>query len=149
MSSIVNIVPSEIHLIHVDVLESYVKDAAVRGDKSEFGLNIGHTVMHNLKDERVKIGLRVNIKLKNTPEDSEATFIIDFHFQIENLNKFYSTEESGQIVFSGLFIATLLGLSFSTARGIVLERLSNTNFSGIILPVIDPKELLEKKSETN
>ena len=47
-------------------------------------------------------------------------------------------------VFNGLFISTLTGISFSTARGIIFERLSKTNMRNVILPVVSPSKLLFK-----
>ena len=42
--------------------------------------------------------------------------------------------------------ATIAGISYSTARGIVLERTNGTYFNGVILPVLNPRELLEEDS---
>jgi hypothetical protein len=44
--------------------------------------------------------------------------------------------------------ATIAGISYSTSRGIVLERTLGTDFGGIILPVIDPAELIRKDTFT-
>lgn len=41
--------------------------------------------------------------------------------------------------------ATLLGIAFSTARGIIFERTRGTFFDGVILPVVDPFKVLEEK----
>ena len=41
---------------------------------------------------------------------------------------------------------TLLGLSFSTARGIIFEKLATNNLKDIILPVIDPNILLQSEN---
>lgn len=42
--------------------------------------------------------------------------------------------------------ASLVGLAYSTARGIILERTSGTILNGIIIPVIDPMKLLKGQS---
>ncbi len=49
--------------------------------------------------------------------------------------------------FSGNLIATLLGISFSTAREMHYERLANTNFQGVKLPVISLIKMLGTKTK--
>src|SRR5690606_31487377 len=105
-------------------------------------INIAQTKMHNLKHERVKIGLFVDIIQDETSFEAKAHFVLDCHFKIEELNNYYELKEGNFPIFTGLFIATLLGISFSTARGIIFERLSNTNMQGIILPVVSPQKML-------
>lgn len=141
MTKSVKIIPEEITLFHIDILESSIKDISEK-KPSEFNINVAHTIMHNLKDQRVKIGLLIDLSTKNNPNGGKANFRIDFHFHVYNLNNFYELKQDNQPVFSWLLIATLLGLSFSTARGIIFERLSNTNLKHIILPVVDPKNML-------
>jgi len=38
--------------------------------------------------------------------------------------------------------ASLINISYSTSRGIILEKTQNTFFHGIILPVVDSTKLL-------
>jgi hypothetical protein len=146
MTNSVKIIPEEITLFHIDILESSIKDVSDK-KQGEFNINVAHSTMHNLNDQRVKIGLFIDLSTKNNPNSGKANFRIDFHFHINNLNNFYEVKQDKQPVFSWLLIATLLGLSFSTARGIIFERLSNTNLKHIILPVVDPKNMmpLQKK----
>lgn len=42
---------------------------------------------------------------------------------------------------------TLMGIVYSTARGIILERTQGTFFNGVILPVINPNKLIKPKSK--
>lgn len=144
----VKIIPEELHLFHVDIIESEIIDSGEQ-KTGEFNLGLAHTIMHNLKDQRIKIGLHIKLNPKNVGAKEKAHFIIDFHFQIMNLTNFYKLNEENRPVFSGLLIASLLGLSFSTARGIIFERLSNTSLQGIILPVIDPKSMLQHSVKSN
>lgn len=69
-----------------------------------------------------------------------AEFLIDFIFIIENLSEFI-LEKNGAPQIQMILGATLLGISFSTARGIVLERTKGTPFAGFILPVINPSQV--------
>lgn len=139
-----NIIPEEIHLIQIEVIESSIIDSKEQ-IKEEFNLNVGHKVMHNLKEQKFKISLNIELTPKNKNLNCQAKFVFDFQFRVENLKNFYELKEEDRPVFSGLLIATLLGLSFSTSRGIIYEKLSNTNMKGILLPIIDSNNLLSKK----
>jgi hypothetical protein len=78
-------------------------------------------------------------------DDSEtgltASFIIDFIYIIENLTDFIVDHE-GENHIAAVLGATLLGISFSTTRGIVMERTKGTPFAGFILPIINPSKVL-------
>lgn len=141
MNKEVKIDPERIHLFHINIVESYIKDVSQKGDNN-FNINIAQTTMHNLKDERFKIGLFIDLIHDEVTSDAKARFVFDFHFKIDELNNYYELKEDNSPIFTGVFIATLLGISFSTARGIIFERLSNTNMQGMILPVISPQKML-------
>ena len=151
MEKKVIIKPEEINLFHIHVNESVI-NAVAHEKKPNYAVNVGHVLMHNLKLERLKINLVIELKaeLKEKQRDakiSNAHFNIEFHFQITNLKDFYTLNENETPVFHGLLITTLLGLSFSTARGIIYERLSKTNMAGIILPVVSPQKMLADKKK--
>ena len=146
MSKEAPIVAEEIELFHIDILRSEIKEGSKAPDPT-YDIEVAHKTSHNLKDERIKIKLLIH--LFNHPEETrknEASFEIDFHYRVQNLKNFYSLEEeSNTPIFSANLIATILGISFSTARGLLFERLANTNFQGVILPVVSPKKMLETK----
>lgn len=141
----VKIIPENINLFYIKVNESNINDS----DKQQglnFNVNVAHDIRNNLKDERIKIELVLDIKSSDVKNQFNANFNIDFHFKIKDLKDFYSlpSDDNGPI-FSGVFISTLIGISFSTARGMIYERLSKTNMKNVILPVISPSKLLFKE----
>lgn len=140
------IIPENINLFHLNIVESRITDT-IQKKESVYQVNVAHTTMHNLADERLKIGLLIDIKNDSTVNKgvSNAHFNIDFHYKISDLKSFYTLDENSAPVFSGLLIATLLGISFSTARGLIYERLSETNLKGIILPIVSPSKILASK----
>ena len=97
----------------------------------------------------MKIGLFIDLIHDEVSSDAKARFVFDFHFKIEELHQYYELKNNDMPIFTGILIATLLGISFSTARGIIFERLSNTNIQGMILPVVSPQKMLslQKKEE--
>lgn len=77
-------------------------------------------------------------------ENAKAVFTIDFHFKVDNMQD--CIEQTDEVVkIDPTMPAHLVGIAYSTARGIVSERLGNTPFQGIILPIINPYEVLKKQ----
>lgn len=137
------IIPENIQLFHIDVVNTYINDDII-DDNINLEFSVAHNTKHNLKDERVKIELFVNL-LSN--EDIGVKFHIDFHFVIKDLIDHYNLNEDKAPVFSGQFIATLIGIGFSTARGIIYQLLQDTKFKGMILPVVSPYKMLVSRIE--
>lgn len=144
-----NIIPEEIHLFHIETIESKILNPSIEKEVT-FNLNIGHHVMHNLELERIKMDIAVDI-MEDSPKEkkAEASFKFEFHFQIDHLSNFYELNEQKKPIFHALLIATLLGISFSTARGIIFEKLNHTQMKHIILPVVSPQKMMEQKKADN
>jgi hypothetical protein len=130
----------EIHLLKIEVVSNKIDTAAFRR-VSKPTLGIGHKVMHNLKDERIKIALAISFL--QSEEKPLMEIQIDFHYYVKNLHSFYKLEEEHKPIFDGWMIATLLGIAVSTARGIIYEKLNANNIPNVIIPVISPKTLLQ------
>ena len=147
MKKNISIIPEEIELFHIEILNSKIREGN-KPPKSSYDIEVAHKTGHNLSDERIRIKLL--IILSDHPRKEEGNkldFEIDFHYKVQNLHNFYDILEDDTPMFSRNLIATLLGISFSTARGMLYERLANTNFRGVILPVISPIKMLETKSK--
>lgn len=133
------IIPEHIHLLAMEVVQQKVDAQAFKKQK-QHQLNVAHKVMHNLKDERVKMELAFSF------EDANKTqllfFQIDFHFQVEQLSNFYQLKKENHPVFFAPLIATLLGISLSTARGIIFEKLQIAGIGNVIIPVVSPQKML-------
>lgn len=137
------IIPEKIQLFNIDVVNTYINDDTI-DDNLNLEFSVAHNTKHNLKDERVKIELFVNL-LSN--ENIGVKFHIDFHFIIKDLKDQYNLNEDDMPVFTGNFIATLIGISFSTARGLIYQQLQDTNFKGMILPVVSPYKMLLSRTK--
>ena len=138
----VKIIPENINLFYVKVNECIINDS-LKAEKLNFNINVAHNIQNNLKEEKIRIELILDIKNSTKDNIFSANFNIDFQFKIQNLIDYYENDDKGP-VFNGLFISTLMGISFSTARGIIFERLSKTNIRNVILPVVSPSKLLIK-----
>ncbi|WP_426790658.1 hypothetical protein [Sphingobacterium sp. WOUb80] len=104
----------------------------------EFQMNIAQSIKHNLERKSFKISLLVSF---SCTEQVFAEYLYEFYFKVENILDFLS-EKDGRTAFTGQLLGTLIGLSYSTLRGILYSRLAETNLNGIILPVVNPNALL-------
>jgi len=133
------ILVKDIHLLHVEVVQQKLDLIAFKKNK-QHQLNVGHKLMHDLKNERIKFEFMFSFD--NSNKESLLLFQIDFHFQINRLFEYYETGGDKKPLFSDHLIAALIGICFSTARGIILEKLNNAGIPQVILPVVSPQDLL-------
>lgn len=138
------IVVKDIHLLHVEVTEQKL-DVKAFNEEKQHQLNVGHKLAHNLEDERIKLDFVFSFN--NQAEESLLFFKIDFHFHISQLTNFYELKDENHPVFNGHFVATLIGICFSTSRGIILEKLNNAGIKNILLPIVSPQEMLSQKKK--
>ncbi len=140
------IIVQDIHLLRVEVVQQKLDVTAFKKHR-QYQLTVGHKLAHNLTDERLK--MEIVFSFENNKNENLLFFQIDFHFHVAHLSNFYELNTENNPVFSGHFIATLLGISFSTARGIILEKLNNAGIPNIILPVVSPQEMIMKSSKSD
>lgn len=141
----IKIIPENINLFQIKVRECIINDS-LKNEGLNYGINVAQNIQNNLKNEKIRIELILDIKSSDIDNNFNANFNIDFQFKIKDLEDYYTIQKDGnEPVFNGLFISTLMGISFSTARGIIFERLSKTNMRNVILPVVSPSKLLFKK----
>lgn len=107
--------------------------------QENINLGIGNDIQNNLEEGKIKITL--SIRMQHS-ENNFATFEITTFFQILNKEN-YLVDFEGETIFHPQLITTLISISYSTARGIVLEKLKNTFWKGLILPIVSPIKLLQ------
>lgn len=111
-------------------------------------IKVGFSQESAFNFEENKIRIRLNVELIGIDDKAEdvglsGEYGIEFHYHVGNFDDFIE-EDNGKKHISGILGGTLIGLSFSTARGIILDRTQGTFFNGAILPVIDPNSLLKE-----
>ena len=72
------IIPDKIKLFHIDVVSTYINDKTI-DENLNLEFNVAHNTRHNLKDERVKIELFINLL---SHQEIGVKFHIDFHYNI-------------------------------------------------------------------
>jgi hypothetical protein len=145
--------PDKIHLIGLRLLganyessEEFLKNPVIPARTNvKIGQNTGLNLEKNLFVVKMEIILR---GLHN--DDSEvgltARYLIEFAFTVDNLKELVQIQGDTSTIDSRL-AATVLGIAYSTARGIVVERTQGTFFNGAILPVINPVSLVNATPE--
>jgi|GEM_PF-2256879 len=138
MNNNTNLISEEIRMHNIDIIKSSIVELQSteipktenQGVDTQFD-----TIMHNIHEKRIKTRISVDVNVDNI----KAEFIIDFHFKINNLNEFYTLNNENHPIFSRLLIDNLLDMSYSTIRGIVFEKISNSIKHGrtIILPILN------------
>jgi uncharacterized protein (DUF2344 family) len=141
------IVPSKIHLNNIrwEKENTFLVSEKLE-KKPTYDINIAHNMMHNLEKEVVKIKLFLDVSavIDGKTINQGGSYEVDFFFKIEDLKDHYQINNEKPL-FSGVFVCTLLGISYSTLRGMVFTLWKDTFLSSIILPVIAVPDLLKSK----
>jgi hypothetical protein len=126
---------------NLNMSEDFLKNPLVIDN---YKVNFGHDTDFDFESKTIRIRLEIMLDGLNDKEEMigiHAEYGIEFHFYVDNLDEFVQDNEGKKVVDS-ILGTTLLSIAFSTSRGIILERTQGTYFEGVILPVIDPRELL-------
>ena len=138
------IIPEKIHLNQI----KWIKENTLLLDENLnenpiYDIVVAHNMMHNLDKNIVKIRIFVDIvgtiDSKNIKQG--GNYEVDFFYQIEDLNEQFQITD-GKPIFNGLFVSKLLGISYSTMRGMLFSTWKNTFLESLIIPVISVPQLL-------
>jgi hypothetical protein len=142
------IIPEQIHLFSIKVFQGSLKsseaflEAPQRMEGFEFGL--ARDLAHNPEEGLTRLRLYFSLDARDAEGEAlglKAEYGIEFQFRVDGFSDFI-TLKNEEVRIDANLGATLIGIAYSTARGIILQRLEGTFFGGVILPVIDPRKLL-------
>lgn len=142
------IIPSKIHLTNIKtVKENTVLFNGKLQVKPTYDIQVSHSMMHNLDKELIKIRLYLDVSadINGQTINQGGNYEIDFIFKIEDLKDHYQINNEKPL-FGGLFVCTLLAISYSTLRGMVFNLWRDTYLNSLILPIINVPDLLKSKS---
>jgi hypothetical protein len=81
-------------------------------------------------------------------KNKEVLFLqTDYHYQIDDINNLYEINDKHIPVFFASLVVTLLGISLSTSRGILFEKLNSCGIHNAVIPVVSPVKLLQKSTK--
>jgi hypothetical protein len=141
------IVPSKIHLTNIKtVKENTVLYNGNLNPKPIYDIQVSHSMMHNLDKELVKIRLYLDVsaEINEKTINQGGNYEIDFFFKIEDLKDHYQINNEKPL-FGGVFVCTLLAISYSTLRGMMFTLWKDTYLNSLILPIINVPDLLKSK----
>ena len=141
------IVPSKIHLTNIKtVKENTVLYNEKLDIKPIYDIQVSHSMMHNLDKELVKIRLYLDVsaEINGKTINQGGNYEIDFFFRSEDLRGHYQINNEKPL-FAGVFVCTLLAISYSTLRGIMFNIWKDTYLNSLILPIINVPDLLKSK----
>jgi hypothetical protein len=115
----------------------------------EVNYNIEPLITSNVEQDKLFVKLKVKGILKSSQEQilsAESVFV----FNIQNLKQ-YLTAKKGEDLFQPAFqphMADFLGISISTLRGILIEKLSGTSLGRKFIPVVNPNSFFQVSPES-
>ena len=130
-------------IISLNIPLSNTKGYSLDHENFTFEVNVGNQVSFE------KNQLSIFITFKIYPIDSKekilSEIIILNDFLIENLKSHLVNEaDNANPKFHKLFLATLLGISLSTGRGLIISKLEGIFKHPPILPIMNPLDLIKE-----
>ena len=151
MNSERKIEPEKIHILNIRTIKGNidgdtdnVTDAIF---EYRFSFEVGTGI--NVPDRVFGINLVVNIAAmdsKEQPLNISGSYTHEIIFRVDNLDDFVeTTDDNGTLSYKtdAMMATTLLSIAYSTIRGIIFTRTQGTSLGTVILPVVDPKALME------
>lgn len=135
-------------LVGINVVQLFINlpviDKAAPSDTVGPTLNIGNTVLEIVPDGILKIMTEIKV---SQPEATAVIFSIRVvtDFNIENKDEVMNS--TGYLLPKD-FIDVILGICYSTIRGIVYEKTVAYN-GGLLIPIINPQELTRDHKRVN
>ena len=152
MEKLTKINPEDIHLVKIGVFKSnYSIDFNLIDTLSDFNgfqFCIGQNTAVNVEKKAVRIRLNIKISAQNSKKEElpiTGDFAIEFHYKIKKFKNYTMLDEKGNHAFKTEMGATILGITYSTARGIVFSHTECSVLPNVILPVLDPKHLFNSE----
>lgn len=139
------IIPEKILIQKITIINAQVNGpSSTEGGWDELVLKVDVKTSFN---EQIGCRAVLSIDILRENEDPKmeikANFTIEFLLEIENLNDFKILVSESEIQLDSRLGATIVGIIYSTARGIIYSRTAGTVIQGVILPVVDPYSLLQ------
>ena len=150
MSTEKKVDPEKIQIANIRTIKgningtSDIDEALIGGHQFSFEMGTGINPVDNI----VGLQLVVNISLQDkngVTLDIQASYTHEIIFIVENLGDFLTetgNEEKKGFLIDGTLGSVLVSIAYSTVRGIIFTRTQGTSLGSVILPVIDPKQLM-------
>ena len=93
---------------------------------------------------RIELEVEVGILLVKKRKPRKAGMIrTEFVFAVDEWGKWIQ-EVEGELYVHPVFVATLVGVAYSTTRGMLMARAAGTLLEDCIMPLINPEDLIDR-----
>jgi hypothetical protein len=124
-----------------EVLSYHTDKPKTRFNFKNAVFNIGIEPEVNLKSETVSIGILIEVLKDEKSKQSIGKIKTQTLFHIKGMD--FLLNDNNKIVLPEPLAITLISIAFSTTRGALAVKSSGDALSGIILPLIEPKQLYD------
>lgn len=150
--------PQDIHLLKISVFKSLIERQEAFLDQpfiepKNYSFSFAQKSNFNHEEKMVRIQLFILLKAQGenaTNLGIQGEFGIEFNYKIDNLDTLCTEIENGKFHYNASLGTTLMSIAYSTARGIILQQTQGSiiSLSGVIMPVINPADLLKASLES-
>ena len=133
--------PEKLHFINYKAIEenTIIPEIFEENLINEFNTSNKIEIAYNLDEKLIRSQFDVKIStISENKEEAKTNLKFVFIFHCENFEELTKHEKGELKVNASLGIA-ISTITYSTARGILLVKLSDTVFSDFILPIVKPK----------
>lgn len=125
----------------IDAPESYSPDT-VKEYKINNTLELAFNITEKLAKSEYKVDIETISSNSNNIE-AKGSFNIIFIFRIDNLEELAKLTKDNLVDLDPALGNALVSITYSTARGLLINKVSGTPLEKFILPVIDPNTLIK------
>ncbi len=151
MKNTPKVIPDKIHIVEFKQIkfqvESYFEfnKTQLKGFETSLDFEIGFSAEEKL----AKTDLKVEVKTDSAGSQTDISgfFHFAFIYAIDNFNELVkpAEAETKSLDIDGELAITLVSITYSTVRGLLMAQLRGTDLEGFILKIVNPKELLVQK----
>ncbi len=125
----------------IDSPESFSLDA-IKEYKIENTLQLAFNLSEKLAKSEYKVDIET-ISQNSGNNEAKGSFHLIFIFRVDNLEELAKLNKDSLVDLDPALGNALASVTYSTARGLLINKVSGTPLEKLILPVINPNNLLE------
>ena len=143
----------KIHIVTVRTLSGSIEGSFDQETNEVAGYSFGFELATAVNAPQKMVGLKLVVSIatvdkQDNPLPAKGAYTHEMIFRVENLDDFIEKEEGKKIRIDPVLGSTLVGIFYSTVRGIIFSRTQGTPLKEVVLPVIAPLKLMKIENET-
>lgn len=151
MNSAVKVDPEKIKVVNITTLKGNIEGSANADHNAVAGHHFSFEIGTGFDVDQKLVGIQLVVDIDAVDENEnllpvKGSYTHEVLLTVENLEDFVeettNDENDKSFKIDGILGATLVGIAFSTIRGIIYIRTQGTSLGTVILPVVDPHKLI-------